>query len=198
MLYHFRQCPTSWSKSLHLVFLCQQHVQGEPQVSDVYQENILKIATDTQLIRNRLWCLHARNPTPITKSQQIKVLGSVSSYKWDNTLNCMILENYHNSNALSDFQRNSGVLSEELVLGNLGLGLWQQGSPISVWLLSGEEASSDFPPRNERERGATLPLCDNASSTKVNKACCVSVTKGGLGGQAVDDCDSCVTTQCPE
>lgn len=62
----------------------------------------------------------------------------------------MISENDRNSNALADFQRNSGVLSGRLVLGNLGLGLWQQGSPISVWLLSGEEDCSDFPPRNER------------------------------------------------
>ncbi|KAL7369717.1 hypothetical protein ABVT39_006672 [Epinephelus coioides] len=77
---------------------------------------------------------------------------------------------------------------------------WSTGVQFQVARLfpEREEASSDFPPRNERERGATLPLCDNASSTKVNKACCVSVTKGGLGGQAVDDCHSCVTTQCPE
>lgn len=85
-----------------------------------------------------------------------------------------------------------------LVLGNLGLGLWQQGSPISVWLLSGEEDGSDFPPRNEHEQGAAPPLCDNVSPTKVNKGRCASVTEGGTGGLAVHDCDSCVTTQCPE
>lgn len=62
---------------------------------------------------------------------------------------CMTWENYQISNALADLQKNSGVLSEGLVLGNLGLGLWQRGSPISVRLLSGEEDSSDFPPRNE-------------------------------------------------
>lgn len=59
-------------------------------------------------------------------------------------------ENYHNSNVLTDLQENSGVLSEGLVLGNLGLGLWQRGSPISVWLFSGEEDGGDFPARNER------------------------------------------------
>lgn len=51
----------------------------------------------------------------------------------------MISEVHHNSNALADFKKNSGVLSEGLVLGSIGLGLWQQGSPISVWPLSGEE-----------------------------------------------------------
>lgn len=57
-------------------------MQSEPQVSDMYQENVLKRAADTQLIGNRLWCLHASVPTPITKSQQIMVLSSARSCKW--------------------------------------------------------------------------------------------------------------------
>ncbi len=62
----------------------------------------------------------------------------------------MVSKNYRNSSALTDLQKNSGVLSEELVLGNLRLSLWQQESPISVPLSSGEEDRSDFPARNER------------------------------------------------
>ena len=71
------------------------------------------------------------------------VWGTLDSLAWHEKIT-------RSQNALADLQKNSGVLSEGLVLGNLGLGLWQRGSPISVRLLSREEESSDFPPRNER------------------------------------------------
>lgn len=52
-------------------------------------------------------------------------------------LACMILKNHQYSNALADLYRNRGVLSEGLVLGNLGL--WQSELAISVRPLSREE-----------------------------------------------------------
>lgn len=103
-------------------------------------------------------------------------------------------KNYHYSSALADLQKNSGVLSEGFALGNLGPGLWQPRSAISVRLLSGEEDSSDFPARIE----ALHPHCVTTSSlTKVNKARGASVTKEGMV-VPLDNCDSCVTTQSSE
>lgn len=110
----------------------------------LHQENILRITMDKQLNRNRLCCLHAPvSPTLISKPNPSKsrfllrcTQVPANGTKLRTSLSCVISVHYHNSNALADSQRNSGVLSERLVLGNLGLGLWQQGSPISVWLLS--------------------------------------------------------------
>lgn len=72
----------------------------------------------------------------------------------------MISKNYHFQVHLLTYRRNNSVLSEGFVLGNLGLGLWQPRSAISVWLLSGEEDSSDFPAQNE----ALHPHCATTSA----------------------------------
>lgn len=104
-----------------------------------------------------------------------------SKFLWkpDTLLSCMISENCHYSNALGDLQKNSGVLSEGFVLGNLGLGLWQAGVGYfclaSLW--RGRRQWLSTP-----KWGAAPPLCDNAGPTKVNKARGASVTKGGTGG----------------
>lgn len=114
-------------------------------------------------------------------------------------LSLMEPENDRDPGALADLQRNSGVLSG-------GLGFWEtwvwvSGSRnhlFSVWLLSERGRQVTFHSKMSASKRAALPLCDNVSPTKVNKARCVSVTKGGPGGRAADGCDSCATTQYPE
>lgn len=100
-------------------------------------------------------------PVSQLQSNPSKSTFGASKFPWkaDALLPYIISENYHYSSALADLQRNSGVLSEGFALGNRGLGLWQPRSAISVWLLSGEEDSSDFPARNE----ALHPHCATTS-----------------------------------